>query len=129
MAQRFFIQTHGKKYVAVPEDYSLERSFTARSPQGILRYFVIDGQTWRKTYYVLIRMPDDSFRVYYRDRTQFSGRKFTQSIINAYNVRPVRTLRRDELPALLEPHHIRQVNEAEKWLTTVEPAGEVTTLL
>lgn len=129
MNTRMFYQTHGRKYVAVPKDYSLERSFTAVTPEGILRYYVFDGEQYRKTYYVLIRQMDGRFRVYYRDRRQFSGRKFLQSLANTYNVRPVKVLSEEELPLLLEGRHIDQMREADKWMPHVEPAAEVTPLL
>ena len=81
MNTRMFYQTHGRKYVAVPEDYSLERSFTAVTPEGILRYYVFDGEQYRKTYYVLV---------------------------------------------LLEPYHIAQMKDADRWMLHYEPAADVT---
>ncbi len=126
MNTRMFYQTHGRKYVAVPEDYSLERSFTAVTPEGILRYYVFDGEQYRKTYYVLVRQVDGRYRVYYRDRRQFSGRKFTQSIANVYNVRPVKVISEEELPLLLEPYHIAQMKDADRWMLHYEPAADVT---
>ena len=125
MAQRFFIQTHGKKYVAVPEDYSLERSFSAVTPEGVLRYYVFDGKTYRKTFVVLVRQLDGLYRVYYRDRKQFTGRKFTQSIAQCYRCRPVKVLPYDELPRLLEPAHLEQMSEADKMMQFAEPAATV----
>ena len=129
MAQRFFVRTHGRKFVAVPLGYDLERAFSARTPEGILRYYVFDGKQWRKTFYVLIRQLDGRYRVYYRDRSQFSGRKFLQSLANTYNVRPVKVISEEELPLLLEERHIAQMREADKWLPHVEPAAEVTVIV
>lgn len=124
----FYFQGHAKR-MSIPLDYDLERAFSARTPEGILRYYVFDGKQWRKTFYVLIRQLDGRYRVYYRDRRQFSGRKLLQSLANCYNCKPVKVISEDELPLLMEDRHIDQMKEADKWMPHVEPAAEVTVIV
>lgn len=126
MASRVFYNHGHAKRMSVPLNYDLDRVFSARTPEGILRYYVFDGKQWRKTFYVLIRQLDGRYRVYYRDRSQFSGRKFLQSLANCYNCKPVKVISEEELPLLLEDRHIAQMREADKWMPHVEPAAEVT---
>ena len=122
---RIFHYSHGKKYVAVPEDYSLDRAFRVRTQEGTLNYYVYDGPNWRgrKTYFVLIRQGDGNFRVYYRPRSEH---KFSESLARMYNVRPVKVLEPSELSRLLEPEHISQLREAEKMLPYAEPVADLT---
>ncbi len=123
MATRLFLSSRGRKYVAVPDDYSLERTFRVRTPEGTLNYYIFDGERFRKTYYVLIRQTDGNYRVYYRDRKAY---KFAWAIARAYNTKPVKVLPPSELSALLEPHHIAQLREAEKLLPYAEPVEDIT---
>lgn len=124
MAQtRVFMYSSGRKYQAVPEDFSLERSFRVKTPEGTLNYYVFDGERYRKTYYLLIRQADGNYRVYYKARTE---RKFSGMMARAYNTKPVKVLPPSELSALLEPHHIAQLREAEKLLPYAEPVEDIT---
>ena len=122
MRTRVFYHIGGIRYIAVPEDYRLEKSFRVTTPEGVLDYYIYDGERFRKTYYVLIRQNDGNFRVYYRPK---SGRKFLSRIATAYFAKPVRTIPPNRLSELLEPEHIRQLREAEKLLPFAEPIADI----
>ena len=121
---RIFHYSQGNKYVAVPEDYYLERSFRAVTSEGVLSYYVFDGPSrrGRKTFYVLIQQGDGNFRVYYRPKTEH---KFSKSLARMHSVRPVKILEPNRLSELLEPEHIRQLREAEKLLPFAEPIADI----
>lgn len=125
MAYRIFISMHDHTYYALTDAQSLVRCMNVRTPEGVMRYYVFDGEQYRKTFVVLVRQLDGLYRVYYRDRKQFTGRKFTQSIAQCYRCRPVKVLPYDELPRLLEPAHLEQMAEADKMMQFAEPAATV----
>lgn len=125
MAYRIFISMHDHTYYALTDAQSLVRCMNVRTPEGVMQYYIFDGKTYRKTFVVLVRQLDGLYRVYYRDRKQFTGRKFTQSIAQCYRCRPVKVLSYDELPRLLEPAHLEQMAEADKMMRFAEPAATV----
>ena len=125
MNARIFAITNGKRYLAVNPDNRLVKAFTARTPDGILRYYAFDGEVWRKDVIVLVRQTDGLYRVYYRQRNH-DGYLLVQRLADLWKRRPVRIIPESDLPRLLEPEHIRQLKEAERWMLDIPPAADVT---
>lgn len=123
MISRVFAYSHGRKYLAATPDTFLERTFTARTPEGILRYYVFDSDHWKRYVIVLVRQLDGLYRVYYR-RRDWTATIRTQRLAELALQKPVRTIPKERLPELLEPRNIHELEEADKWLPHVEPAAD-----